>query len=55
MAPLKVVDYVVVHELAHLEEKNHSKRFWDKVKILLSDYIDRRNWIRDNGYILTIG
>ncbi len=43
MAPLRVIDYVVVHELAHLEEKNHSKRFWNKIKIMLPDYEQYRD------------
>lgn len=49
MAPLYIVDYVVVHELAHIPEKNHSKRFWKKVEIILPDYKTRRKWLKENG------
>lgn len=49
MAPSDVVDYVVVHELAHIPEKNHSKKFWDKVAKVLPDYKQRRKWLRENG------
>ena len=38
MAPLPVLDYVVIHELVHLEERNHGKSFWDKVKMLMPDH-----------------
>lgn len=48
MAPLEVVDYVVVHELAHLVERNHSSKFWDKVKMVLPDYKSRRKWLSEN-------
>lgn len=54
MAPLPVIDYVVVHELVHLEEKNHSKSFWTKVKMLIPDYKDKRDWLKNNGYLLRI-
>ncbi len=54
MAPLNVIDYVVVHELAHIEEQNHSKRFWDKVKIMFPNYHESRQWLRNNGYLLRI-
>ena len=52
MAPLKVIDYVVVHELAHIEEKNHSKKFWGKVKIMLPDYEKHKNWLKENEWTL---
>ncbi|HBZ00116.1 MAG TPA: M48 family peptidase, partial [candidate division Zixibacteria bacterium] len=46
LAPLEAVDYVVAHELAHLEVKNHSRRFWDKVRELYPDYERWRRWLR---------
>lgn len=49
MAPLDVIDYVVVHELVHLHEKNHQKAFWAKVALILPDYESRRKWLRING------
>ncbi|RUM29735.1 MAG: M48 family peptidase [Aquifex sp.] len=54
MAPLPVIDYVVVHELVHLVEKNHSKEFWNKVKLLMPDYEKYKNWLKKYGYLLTL-
>lgn len=54
MAPLHVVDYVVVHELAHIKEKNHSARFWNKVESVLPDYKQRALWLKHNGNSLNI-
>ena len=54
MAPLNIIDYVVVHELVHLEERNHSKKFWNKVKIILPDYKQSEKWLKDNSQSLTI-
>ena len=45
MAPREVVDYVVVHEVVHLEELNHSKRFWQKVKALAPDFPKAKRWL----------
>lgn len=54
MAPLSVLDYVVVHELVHLEEKNHTKTFWNKVKILMPYYEQYKDWLKKNGYLLRL-
>ncbi len=54
MAPLSVIDYVVVHELAHLVEKNHSKSFWNKVRLFMPDYEKQRYWLKRNGYLLKL-
>ena len=54
MAPVRVIDYVVVHELVHLREKNHSKAYWNKVKLLMPDYQGQINWLHVNGHLLTI-
>lgn len=45
MAPRDVIDYVVVHEVAHLEVLNHSKKFWNKVKELAPDYLRAKRWL----------
>lgn len=49
MAPLEVIDYVVVHELCHLKEMNHSKVFWTQVETILPDYRGRRQWLKKYG------
>lgn len=49
MAPMSIVDYVVVHELCHLKEKNHTDRFWRMLKSIIPDYEDRKEWLRVNG------
>ena len=54
MAPLPVVDYVIVHELVHLDEKNHSRAFWNKVKMLMTDYKKYQEWLKKNGHLLRL-
>lgn len=48
-APEEVVDYIVVHELAHRLEMNHSKAFYNIVKSVLPDYQSAQQWLRENG------
>lgn len=54
MAPMKVVDYVIVHELCHMKEMNHSKSFWNIVSSILTDYDESRKWLKLNGHRLGI-
>lgn len=49
MAPLTVLDYIVVHELVHLIHPNHSASFWNELDKVMPDYQDRKAWLRDNG------
>lgn len=49
MAPPAVLDYVVVHELAHLKELNHSPRYWAIVERFCPEHVRHRKWLRDNG------
>lgn len=49
LMPPEVLDYVVVHELAHRKEMNHSARFWAEVERILPDYKRRRKWLKDYG------
>ena len=49
MAPLNIIDYIVVHELAHLIHKNHTDAFWNSIDKVLPDYIERKEWLRING------
>lgn len=52
LAPAEVLDYVVVHELAHLKEMNHSGRFWKQVETVMPDFAKHRLWLKQNGDML---
>ena len=52
LAPPRVLDYVVVHELCHLTHMNHSKEFWNMVEDILPDYKEHRKWLKENGHTL---
>ena len=52
MAPMKVIDYVIVHELVHTIHKNHSTKFWQKIETIMPNYKDARYWLKKNGHKL---
>ncbi len=52
LCPEEVQDYVIVHELCHRREMNHSPRFWALVESVLPDYERRRAWLKKNGAAL---
>ena len=49
LLPVSVVDYVIVHELAHLSEPNHTPEFWQRVERALPDYEQRKAWLAEHG------
>src|SRR3989344_4774217 len=52
-APEDIMDYVCIHELAHLIEKNHSKNFWKLVESAMPDYKDKIKWLKKNRHKLS--
>jgi predicted metal-dependent hydrolase len=49
LAPPDILDYVVVHELCHRKEMNHSPKFWAEVAKVIPDYKERQKWLRTEG------
>lgn len=54
MAPVKVIDSIVVHEMCHMVHKNHSKDFWELVFKIFPEYNDSKKWLKSNGLSLDI-
>jgi predicted metal-dependent hydrolase len=54
MASLAAIDYILIHELVHIREKNHSKRFWSTLESILPDYRKHRLWLKENGHLLEL-
>jgi len=53
-SPLYVIRYIVVHELVHLIERNHSDRFWNIISIQIPDFQKAKDWLKENGNLLEI-
>jgi len=54
MAPPRIIDYIVVHELCHYHQQNHTDAFWNEIDKVLPDYRERKNWLRLHGVMLDI-
>ena len=54
MAPPRIIEYVIIHELMHLKEHNHSKKYWQHVKSIYPNIKDAKEWLMYNGQILNI-
>ena len=54
IAPNRIVNYLVVHEICHLKQHNHSPRFWKCVESVFPDYRECREWLKENGRFLQI-
>ena len=52
MAPMTIIDYILIHELAHIKEKNHSRKFWRYLESILPEYKKYRLWLKENGHRL---
>lgn len=48
-APERVLDYVIIHELCHRKQMNHSMKFWLEVENMMPDYKKQKKWLKDNG------
>ena len=46
---MRIVDYIIVHELTHMIEKNHTPAFWKYIGLILPDYEVRKEWLDKNG------
>ena len=53
LAPPKVIDYVIAHELSHTVHMNHSKQFWAHVEGMIPDHRRYRKWLKDHGRFLS--
>jgi len=54
MAPLSIIDYVIVHEIVHLKEHTHNEKFWKELSKLMPNYLEKKEWLRLNGHKLDI-
>jgi predicted metal-dependent hydrolase len=54
MAPPKIIDYIVVHELCHMHQDDHTDAFWNEVDKIMPDYEERKTWLRKHGAGLDI-
>lgn len=49
LCPIEVLDYVIIHELCHIKEMNHSKRFWSLIERFCPEYKQHKAWLKEHG------
>jgi len=49
MARADVLDYIVIHEMCHMDHRNHSKYFWNRVEEIMPNYREKHHWLKING------
>jgi len=54
LAPMQIIDYVVIHELCHLKHRDHSREYWRLLGLYLPDYLESKEWLRVNGGLLEV-
>lgn len=54
MAPLTVIDYIIVHELCHLRQRDHSDAFWNEVDKVMPRYREHKEWLKQKGAYLDL-
>jgi len=50
LAPISVIEYIIIHEFCHIKIKNHSPKFWDLLKRYLPKYEEQKNWLKINWW-----
>lgn len=54
MAPMEVIDYVIIHELCHLTHMNHDRSFWRRVGSIMPDYKEKEEFLARNGHSMSL-
>lgn len=54
MAPLSIIDYIVVHELCHIHHLDHTEAFWNEVDKIMPNYLERKEWLKANGAAMDV-
>ena len=54
MAPVKVLDYIIMHEMVHLKYPNHSADFWNELDKKMPDFIEQKDWLKRNGVKMSL-
>ena len=54
MCPLFLIDYIAIHELSHIQYKNHSREFWKRVETIMPDYREAQEWLNQNSRLVSI-
>ena len=54
LLPEEIIEHIIIHELAHVVYRNHSKQFYNFVSLFSKDYKEKDRWLRDNSYILNL-